>query len=114
MPHLLEFSPNERHNVLPADTHGLSRSVAQCHVQRRSFLSEVDRIASKKFADALLEFAPAGQLDQQIASALRNTLPGVVEQQLKCLKTELIKALGIVRKQLPQVQILDLGCVLLT
>ncbi len=95
--HLGPLGQNLRHDILTFGEHGLSRKIAQSHVQRRTMLRRVDRLAGKERRPPRFDTGGACEIDRAAgASFLVGPMFREVEQKIVEFDVKALKPLWIV------------------
>ena len=107
--HLVEHGMHFRHDVLPIDLDHSAARRPQRHVEHGAVLGDVDLLAAEHGVDPRAEAGPFGQMDQQRERLFREPVLRVVEVQALGFADERLATLGIVGKELPEMEVADFG-----
>ncbi len=96
------------HDIFAIDEDRSALRRAQSHMQDGAILGEVDPFAPEHGVDPLIQATIAGQLQKQLECFVGDPVLRVIEEQAQGLDRHALAALGIIGKQLAQVQVADL------
>ena len=106
--HLVEHGMHLGHDVLAIHDDRLPLGGAQGHVQDGALLGDVDLLAPEHGVDTGSQAGFLGQLQEEPQRLVGDAVLGVVEVDADGLGGEALAAVGVVREELPEVQLLDL------
>ena len=98
-----------RHHVFAVDNDRCSAGRAQGNVQDGAVLCDVDLFALEHGVNRAAQPGFFRQLHEEVERFVRDAVLGVIEVDAGRFAGQPLAALGIIGKQLAQVQILDLG-----
>ena len=93
--HLLSGRDHLRHHVLAIDPDRLAGEIAQCSVQDRPLLGDVDFLAREHRVAPGLDRRRLGELDKPANNASVDALLGIVEQEIVEGDAEFLESPGI-------------------
>src|SRR5262245_46722268 len=105
--HPVENGPDLGHDIRAVAFDGCAARRTQGHVQHCAVLRDVDLVAAEHRLHALLEPGLSGELDQQLQRLVGHAVFGVVKIESHGLDREPLAALGVLCKELPQMQIFE-------
>ncbi len=106
--HAVEHRMDLGHNVLAIDQDRLPSRRAQRDVQDGPLFGNVDLLAGEHRIDPRAEPGLLGQFQQQSQRFVGNAVLRVVEVESGCLDRQALAALGVLSKELAQMQAVDL------
>src|SRR4030095_8632283 len=96
------------HNVLTIDDDRCPSRCAQRHVQHGAVFRNVDLVTPEHGVDPLTQSRLVCELHEELQSLVRNAILRVIQKQTHRVDGQALAACGIIRKKLPQMQLLDL------
>ena len=106
--HLVEHGMDLRHDVFAIHDDGLPFGGAQGHVQDGPLFRDVDFVPAKHGIDAGPQAGFLRQLQQELERLIGDAVLRIVEVDADGLDRHPLPALGVVREELPEMQLADL------
>jgi hypothetical protein len=107
VPHPIEHGVNLRHDVLAVNDDGGAPGRAQGYMQNCSVLSDIDLLSPEHGLDPLSKARLFGELDEEVACFTGDSILGVIQKEPRSFGGHPLTALRVLRKELPEVQLLN-------
>jgi len=105
--HLVEHSMDCGHHILTIYDDGCSTRGAQGDMQDRSLFRDIDLLAPEHGIDSRLQTGFFGQLNQKLESFVRDSIFRIIQIDAQGFYCQTLAALGIIRKEIAEMCLLD-------
>ena len=105
--HLVEHSMDRGHHILTVYDDGGSARGAQGDMQHGSFFRDIDLLAPEHGIDSRLQTGFFGQLNQKLESFVRDSIFRIIQIDAQGFYCQTLAALGIIRKEIAEMCLLD-------